>query len=412
MKTLKKLFIPKNAALPAVFCLFLFVQQGIHAERFAFQHRAGDKFKISSTVQEEIYQNRSLVYRSEFINKISTQVTDVIDGVAIHSLIYQTAEKAKEPDGSDRFIWEDEQRSVFGRDSQGRISLADNYFLPSVRDVPLFPERDIKQGDTWRSLGSEVHNFKLSLGIDVPEPYKIPFVANYTYLGEKTWHNRTYKAFSINYRISVQPPSRRGVEMPSKITGESKQMVYWDSDLGQAMGAEETFRLTFEWPDGHSIEFRATGEAETENTLVLNKEKVAKELSVNLEKLNITGSSVEITEEGVKLSLENILFPGDSSVLKPTEQGKLDLILQLLAPFKERDLLVEGHTALAGSKEFRDKLSLERAKSVASYFIQKGARTADHIVIRGHGAEKPIAPNSSENGMRKNRRVEITILEN
>jgi len=39
-------------------------------------------------------------------------------------------------------------------------------------------------------------------------------------------------------------------------------------------------------------------------------------------------------------------------------------------------------------------------------------RTADRVVIRGYGAERPIADNSTEEGMRRNRRVEITILEN
>ncbi len=44
--------------------------------------------------------------------------------------------------------------------------------------------------------------------------------------------------------------------------------------------------------------------------------------------------------------------------------------------------------------------------------IANGVRTADRIVVQGYGAEKPLADNRTQEGMRKNRRVEITILEN
>jgi outer membrane protein OmpA-like peptidoglycan-associated protein len=58
------------------------------------------------------------------------------------------------------------------------------------------------------------------------------------------------------------------------------------------------------------------------------------------------------------------------------------------------------------------QLSTERAKAVTDYLLSKKVRTADRIVIRGYGAEKPVADNNTEEGRKKNRRVEITILEN
>jgi outer membrane protein OmpA-like peptidoglycan-associated protein len=412
MKTRKIVLPAKIAAIMLYLGLMFMFASPAWAETFSFRHNVGDKFKILSNVEEEIYQNRQLVYRSEFVNKISTQVTEIIDGVAFHSLIYQTAEKATELDGSQRFEWSEEIRSVFGRDARGFISMADKYYLPSVRNVPLFPERDMSPGGTWRAMGEEVHNLNQTLGIAYSEPFHLPFVANYTYLGERQWQGKTYKAFDIKYTIQTRPQAQRGVDMPSRVTGDSRQTIYWDSELGQALGAQENFRLTFEWADGRSIEFRAQGEAITEYSQVMDKGRAALDIEQRIKDLGIKGSSVEITDDGVKLILDNILFEGDSAALRPSEQLKLDSILTLIEPYASRDLLVEGHTAQAGTKEWRDKLSLDRARSVANYFVKKGARTADHVVTKGHGAERPVASNSTEAGLRKNRRVEITILEN
>ena len=75
-------------------------------------------------------------------------------------------------------------------------------------------------------------------------------------------------------------------------------------------------------------------------------------------------------------------------------------------------MLISGHTALAGSEAARLKLSKERAQAVANFLVSIGLKDAYHVFTQGFGAEKPIAPNETEAGKAKNRRVEITILEN
>jgi len=99
-------------------------------------------------------------------------------------------------------------------------------------------------------------------------------------------------------------------------------------------------------------------------------------------------------------------------VMLPGEREKLEKIAEILKRYPNRDILVSGHTALAGTSEGRMNLSIERAKAVTDFLLSRKVRTADRIVVRGFGAEKPIADNKTEEGMRKNRRVEITILEN
>jgi outer membrane protein OmpA-like peptidoglycan-associated protein len=121
---------------------------------------------------------------------------------------------------------------------------------------------------------------------------------------------------------------------------------------------------------------------------------------------------VKVVAEGISISLENIRFSADSAILAATELGKIDRISELLKTYPERDIIVEGHTALAGTAEGRKKLSEDRARSVAERLVQLGARDATRIQIQGRGAELPIADNSTDAGMARNRRVEIIIREN
>jgi outer membrane protein OmpA-like peptidoglycan-associated protein len=121
---------------------------------------------------------------------------------------------------------------------------------------------------------------------------------------------------------------------------------------------------------------------------------------------------VRIVDEGITITLEDIQFEPDSAILMQSEQVKLDKIAEILKRYPERDILIGGHTALAGTAESRILLSQERAAAAADYLIETEIRTADRIVVQGYGAERPLADNQTEEGRRKNRRVEITILEN
>ncbi|HUX12396.1 MAG TPA: OmpA family protein, partial [Spirochaetia bacterium] len=121
---------------------------------------------------------------------------------------------------------------------------------------------------------------------------------------------------------------------------------------------------------------------------------------------------VKADERGVTISIENIQFLADSSVLTDSEKLKIQHIADILKKYPDRDLLITGYTALAGTEQGRQKLSEERAAAVGQYLLDSGARTREQMSYRGMGARNPVADNSTEAGMRKNRRVEITLMEN
>jgi outer membrane protein OmpA-like peptidoglycan-associated protein len=282
--------------------------------------------------------------------------------------------------------------------------------MPVVRNVPVFPGRDLRPGDTWSAEGHEMHDFRDSFGI--PEPYRIPFTADYTYLGNREWRGQEYPAFSVSYRIFSEPQAVSGTLWPVRIMGASDQVVYWDFDLGQEAAYEESFRMVFELSNGWTVEYRGRAEAEIVESAVMDKEKLAGEILGDLNRMGIQDASVRIVDEGIAISLENIQFEADSAVLLSGERKKLDQIGELLKRYGDRDILVGGHTALIGTAAARAELSQERAAAVAEYLISQQVRSADRIVVRGYGAEQPLGNNNTEEGRRQNRRVEIIVLEN
>jgi len=400
---------------PAI--LLFIVSAGLNAEEFVYKYHAGDRYRILSTVQQDVFMNNRYHHSAEILNRIAVEVASASGGSGFLKAVFQTSERERERLGSPvtrrergGFRWAREYESEFERDKLGYYIIDPKYYMPVVRDVPVFPDKNLQVGDRWTSEGHEVHDFRDNFGI--LEPYHIPFSASYTYLGEREWKGKSYPAFSVRYIINTRPRAVRGRVWPVRIAAESNQIVYWDLHLGQPVAYNETYRYRLELSNGHTIEYRGTAEAEIIESQHMDRERMAEEIAETIRSLGIHDVSVRVVDEGITLSLDNIQFYPDTSVMLPGEQEKLEGIVEILRRYQERDILVGGHTALAGTAETRQRLSTERASVVADYIINQNARTADRVVVRGYGAERPLADNSTEEGMRINRRVEITILEN
>jgi len=404
----------------AVFLLFSLATQQVSGEVFEYKHKKGDRYRILSVVNQEVFVNRALSHRAEILNRIAVEVTDEDNGKGTHRAIFQTSErgafvssnrnKIQVQGTQPMFQWAREYESIFDRDKLGFLTIDPKYYMPVVRNVPVFPGRDIEPGEKWSADGYEMHDFRD--GFDIQQPYRIPFSANYTFLGDRQWKEETYPAFSVNYVIFFRPQPVKGKVWPSRIMGSSNQIVYWDIANGHDIAYEETFTLTFELSDGRVYEFKGTAQAEIIESEYMNREELVFEIAEEIDRLELPDVNVRAVEEGVTISLENVGFYPDSSVMLPGEIEKLEKIADILKRYSERDIIVSGHTALAGTHEGRMTLSVERAKAVTDFLLSKEVRGADRIVIRGYGAEMPIADNNTEEGRRKNRRVEITILEN
>lgn len=89
---------------------------------------------------------------------------------------------------------------------------------------------------------------------------------------------------------------------------------------------------------------------------------------------------------------------------------ELDLFVEQLKKAPSYFVELSGYTDNTGSVSGNKKLSKQRASMVATYFKDHGIDSS-RIVIVGHGPEKAIADNSTEEGRAQNRRVEIKLFE-
>lgn len=109
--------------------------------------------------------------------------------------------------------------------------------------------------------------------------------------------------------------------------------------------------------------------------------------------------------------LDKIYFDYDSASIKEESYAILDVVAQIIQSHTEFGVIrIEGHTDNVGGKEYNSKLSKERVLAVAEYLVERGV-PSDRLVGIGHGDEKPIASNSTEEGREMNRRVEFHITE-
>lgn len=114
--------------------------------------------------------------------------------------------------------------------------------------------------------------------------------------------------------------------------------------------------------------------------------------------------------------VDRVLFPSGEVSLSPRGREMLARVGAVLARAGDRRILVEGHTdAVPIGPELRDRfpsnweLSSARATAVVRYLVATGL-PPDRLSAAGRADTEPVASNDSEDGRRRNRRIEIMLL--
>ena len=85
----------------------------------------------------------------------------------------------------------------------------------------------------------------------------------------------------------------------------------------------------------------------------------------------------------------------------------LSKVGEIIKGVKAEKVLVQGHTDSRGDAAYNQKLSVDRAQSVAKFMGSKSLKA--NIESNGYGESKPLANNEREEGRALNRRVDIVV---
>jgi outer membrane protein OmpA-like peptidoglycan-associated protein len=112
--------------------------------------------------------------------------------------------------------------------------------------------------------------------------------------------------------------------------------------------------------------------------------------------------------QGVKVTFDSgILFATNSSTLNAASKNSLADFANVLKNNSDCDVAIFGHTDNTGSDAINNPLSVKRAQAVESYLKSCGVTSAQIRKVDGQGSTNPVADNSTAEGRKQNRRVEV-----
>ena len=202
--------------------------------------------------------------------------------------------------------------------------------------------------------------------------------------------------------------SKKGLEESLKSTSDAKNQKI--GDLSQRLGQLEAENARLK---EDVAQLKKLKEIEVQKT-----SKTYENLLDSM-KSEISKGEVTISELKGKLTVnlvESVLFDSGKAEVKPNGLVVLQKVIDILKNIKDKAIRIEGHTdnvpivgALTRKYPTNWELSAARAINVARYLQQQGVDPALLAAV-AYGEYKPVAPNDSDEGRAKNRRIEIVLV--
>ena len=143
---------------------------------------------------------------------------------------------------------------------------------------------------------------------------------------------------------------------------------------------------------------------------LMEQQRLAREKFQRVEQ-TFTPEEAQIVRVGgeVVIRLYGLTFPSGSSTIDSKYFGLLSKIINAAEEYPDCGITVEGHTDSRGGDALNQKISTSRAEAVREYLLATAKYDAERVIAVGYGETKPIAPNETQDGRRKNRRIEVVI---
>lgn len=131
---------------------------------------------------------------------------------------------------------------------------------------------------------------------------------------------------------------------------------------------------------------------------------------VAVDGVNKTNDRISSLDDYEVRKTEAIMFKVGSAVLSPDAKALLDGIAAQAKSEKGFVIEVRGFASADGSENLNRALSQRRAQAVMSYLAENEIPLRRIILPFGYGEAMPVADNTTRDGRKQNRRVEVSVL--
>jgi outer membrane protein OmpA-like peptidoglycan-associated protein len=119
----------------------------------------------------------------------------------------------------------------------------------------------------------------------------------------------------------------------------------------------------------------------------------------------------KLADQGLTTTVPGeLLFAVNSDEVRESAHDTLAKVAELISVYDDRQVLIIGHSDAVGDAAYNKQLSERRAELVKQFFVDNFEVEEDRLSTQGWGEARPIAANTTPDGRRANRRVEVLIL--
>lgn len=375
------------------------------SHKFFWNLKVGERIESVKTADVEYYENGLLkkTYKERNIVDLTVIAIAPKGGYRVSGVfkIFRLYNK------DSVFHLEEEYSSDFIIHTNGKFEVPYNYFMPNVRHIPTFLDKEISLTHSWNSEAMEI------VKVNNAPNLNMALSADYLFANIETNENNDPLAV-IQYHIMTDKDllqaglSRNGY--PERIYGFNYGTFLWDINKNIPVLQTERYQILFGY--GKNLSFLSLQyKMNIISTYKIYNTLTEEENELNRKKLedNLNNDViVDTVPEGLVIRLGEILFDTDSYTLREDAKDTVDSIINAIKQtYPDREIIVEGHTDNTGEANYNQALSERRAKTVADYILPKLEH--DKLSYRGFGDKEPIASNDNPDGRQKNRRVDIII---
>ena len=161
---------------------------------------------------------------------------------------------------------------------------------------------------------------------------------------------------------------------------------------------------------------RAQGSADSANQNSLKASQQADDAQLSADNAVHRADTLDSVVKGLDnykpVSNVSVTFGFNKAELTKDDRDQLDTFAAQIGARRSYILKVTGGTDSTGSAQYNYELSQRRADAVVQYLASKYAIAPHRFYLIGIGKDKEVAPNTTAEGRKQNRRVEVELLTN